>query len=338
MDELTAKSEVLAAVEELVEKGLVARTWGNISCRIDSKRFAITPSGIGYDRLGPESIVVVDINTLEHSGNVEPSSEKRIHASAYELDSNANFVIHTHQTYASAVSVSGFEKLSATEGELNILGGKISKAKYGLPGTRKLNENVKSELHKGSSAILMEKHGALLTGTDRELAFKRAVTLEEVCKRAVVDIQFPNLTKAISSSRKDEHMPAYHGNFYNAYKEFNNIVQLNSPLIESIMDNTSKLEPMLDDFAQMIGNDSKVCSTPEDAVKAIKGRNCVFLKGVGAICCSSSEDDCKALLTLVHKNSLAYLNAKENGNVDTISWLDRKIMRFIYTNKYSKKK
>jgi L-fuculose-phosphate aldolase len=102
-----AKSEVLKACEELVARGLVARTWGNVSCRVDETCFVVTPSGVGYERLEPGCIVEVDINTLAHKGDIKPSSEKGIHADAYRVNAATNFVIHTHQTYATCLSVAG---------------------------------------------------------------------------------------------------------------------------------------------------------------------------------------------------------------------------------------
>lgn len=74
------------------------------------------------------------------------------------------------------------------------------------------------------------------------------------------------------------------------------------------------------------------------AVRAIRGRNCVCVRGIGAVCCIADEDDCSALLALVEKNALAWLHAAETGSVPTLSWLDKKLMRFVYTTKYSKKK
>lgn len=91
MLEQQAKEEVILAGNELAARGLVARTWGNVSCRIDENNFAITPSGIAYERLTPENIVVVDVHTLEHKGDVKPSSEKGIHAAAYRLDPRRQF-------------------------------------------------------------------------------------------------------------------------------------------------------------------------------------------------------------------------------------------------------
>ena len=79
MDVLTAKKLVIEAGERLVETGLIARTWGNVSCRVDDKTFVITPSGKPYIGLTPDDIVEVAINTLEWGGNVKPSSEKGPH-------------------------------------------------------------------------------------------------------------------------------------------------------------------------------------------------------------------------------------------------------------------
>lgn len=76
MDILQAKKEVIAAGLRLVEKGLIARTWGNVSCRVDENSFVITPSGKPYEGLTPDDIVEVKIDTLSYEGNVKPSSER----------------------------------------------------------------------------------------------------------------------------------------------------------------------------------------------------------------------------------------------------------------------
>ena len=101
MDILQAKKEVIAAGLRLVEKGLIARTWGNVSCRVDENSFVITPSGKPYEGLTPDDIVEVKIDTLSYEGNVKPSSEKGVHAEVYKAHPEAGFVIHTHQKFAS---------------------------------------------------------------------------------------------------------------------------------------------------------------------------------------------------------------------------------------------
>ena len=96
MDILQAKQIVIAAGKKLVETGLIARTWGNVSCRIDSQSFVITPSGKAYETLTPDDIVLVRAADLSYDGDVKPSSEKGIHAQCYLLRPECNFVIHTH--------------------------------------------------------------------------------------------------------------------------------------------------------------------------------------------------------------------------------------------------
>ncbi len=181
MDVLTAKKLVIEAGERLVEKGLIARTWGNVSCRVDDKTFVITPSGKPYIGLTPDDIVEVAINTLEWGGNVKPSSEKGIHAEVYKQFPKANFVIHTHQKVASAVSAlsSGIDKVTGEAAKL--IGDRIHMGGYGLPGTKKLRKGVTNALKLSSSkAVIMAHHGALCFGKDSEEAFEVASSLETV--------------------------------------------------------------------------------------------------------------------------------------------------------------
>ena len=182
MDVLTAKKLVIEAGERLVETGLIARTWGNVSCRVDDKTFVITPSGKPYIGLTPDDIVEVAINTLEWGGNVKPSSEKGIHAEVYKQFPDANFVIHTHQKIASAVSAlsNGIEKVTGEAA--NLIGSIIHLGGYGLPGTKKLKKGVTNALKLGpSKAVIMAHHGALCFGKDSEEAFEVASSLENVC-------------------------------------------------------------------------------------------------------------------------------------------------------------
>ena len=182
MDVLTAKKLVIEAGERLVETGLIARPWGNVSCRVDDKTFVITPSGKPYIGLEPDDIVEVAINTLEWGGNVKPSSEKGIHASCYELRPETNFVIHTHQKNASVVSTLGLDINNIAGEDAEILGTDVPCASYGLPGQPKLREGVIGALERSESkAVIMKHHGAVCLGTDYDDAFKVANEVEKVC-------------------------------------------------------------------------------------------------------------------------------------------------------------
>ena len=181
-----AKAAVVKAGRELVKEGLIQRTWGNVSCRISDEEFVITPSGRDYLSLTPEDIVTVRIDDLSYEGEIKPSSEKGIHAMCYQLRGNVNFVIHTHQTYASLIGLAGSD-VNGIEGEdAEILGDNVPVAAYGLPGTGKLRAGVvEAILRSDSKAALMLHHGALCMGTDYDDAFKVANTLEKVCKEHI---------------------------------------------------------------------------------------------------------------------------------------------------------
>jgi len=172
-----AQTMVLEACKTLLKKELVARTWGNISARISENEMLITPSGLAYETLGPEDLVLVKIDDLSYDGNIKPSSEKGIHAECYKRYSSAGFVIHTHQPFASALS-------------LNEDGFKFAPcAAYGLPGTKKLLRNVINVLDDNPSfkAFLLNRHGALVIGDSYGEAFEIAENLESQCKHTFLD-------------------------------------------------------------------------------------------------------------------------------------------------------
>ncbi len=187
MDILEAKNIVIKAGHELLKAGLIVRTWGNISCRINEKQFVITPSGMAYDSLTPDDIVLVNIADLSYDGDVKPSSEKGIHASCYELRPDINFVIHTHQKNASVVSTLGLDINNITGEAAEIIGTDVPCATYGLPGQPKLRQGVIGAITRSTSkAAIMKHHGAVCLGVDYEDAFKVATTLEDVCEQFLI--------------------------------------------------------------------------------------------------------------------------------------------------------
>ena len=183
MDIQAAKELVIKAGKEVVASGLIARTWGNISCRINDKQFVITPSGRAYEDLTPDEIVLVNIEDLAYDGDVKPSSEKGIHAEAYKLRPEVNFVIHTHQMQASVVSALGFDINAVSEKSAAVIGDNVPLASYGLPGTGKLRAGVVAAIKRSDSkAVIMAHHGALCMGESYEDAFAVAAELETVCE------------------------------------------------------------------------------------------------------------------------------------------------------------
>ncbi|MDD6275205.1 MAG: class II aldolase/adducin family protein [Clostridia bacterium] len=179
-----ARALVVEAGNKLVEKGLIARTWGNVSARISDSKFVITPSGRAYETLTPADMVVVNIKDCSHEGDAKPSSEKGIHADAYKLHPEVNFVIHTHQVNASVYGAAGKPLDSIPEEYRELLGDYVPVADYGMPSTDTLRNAVRTAYSEnlGSKAVLMKHHGTVCLGESFDEAFEVASELEKVCQ------------------------------------------------------------------------------------------------------------------------------------------------------------
>lgn len=178
-----AKKLVIEAGLKLKNEGLIVRTWGNISARISDTQFVITPSGKAYENLSPDDIVVVNIKKCTYEGDIKPSSECGIHADVYAMRPEVDFVVHTHQTYASVVSILG-EEIELSEDEKKFLGEKIPCAVYGMSSSDPLRKQVKKALKKypGCKSMLLRNHGVLCMGEDFDNAFEISACLEQVCR------------------------------------------------------------------------------------------------------------------------------------------------------------
>jgi len=183
-----AKQIVIEAGKKLIESGLIARTWGNVSARISDTQFAITPSGLPYETLTPDQIVVVNIEDNTYEGDIKPSSEKKMHSAIYKLRPDVNFMIHTHQMAASAISTTG-KLVDVPADYVSVLGSKVPTADYGLSSTQTLTDNVAKvvEDYPDCKAFLMMSHGTLCLGKDFDEAFDVAAALEETSKKIIAD-------------------------------------------------------------------------------------------------------------------------------------------------------
>lgn len=179
MKEQELRKQIIDACLYLQKTGLIARTWGNVSARLNDKEFIITPSGLAYELTKPEDLVIVNIDdcSYDKTGR-KPSSEKLVHASAYKTRKDVNFIVHTHQFYASAIG--------AKEEDVVLKNGSIIPCcKYGLPSTKSLQVNCEKAFndYKDANAFLMAKHGAICFGKNEKDALKNAENLEKECKK-----------------------------------------------------------------------------------------------------------------------------------------------------------
>lgn len=228
-----AKKLIIKAGLELCEKKLIARTWGNISARISDTEFVITPSGIPYDKVNDNNLVVVKIEDCSWSGDVKPSGEKKMHAAIYKNRSDVNFILHTHQNYATAISVDGKDKDF------------VPVAKYGLPSTGKLVKNIEKAVlaNKDKNAVLMARHGVVVYTKNYEDAFKTALDLEEKSKKLFIDVAEAKTKKQEAKPYLDDYaqMFGYSKNPVEEDKEAVELIKFKNSLAASYQ---RKLKPM----------------------------------------------------------------------------------------------
>jgi L-fuculose-phosphate aldolase len=196
MEEAEARVQLRDAGLKLLEEGLVARTWGNVSIRLDDERFVIRPSGRDYHDVTPDDMVVVNYHTYTYEGTIKPSSEGKVHAELFRTRNDINAVIHTHQTNASVVAAARREVPPILDDQVQILGPTVRIADYALPSTKKMVK-VCVKAMKGRYAALMANHGALCAGATMDDAFVACVVLEKACK-AFIEAEFLGGAKSIN--------------------------------------------------------------------------------------------------------------------------------------------
>jgi len=196
MEVTEAKTLVCRAGKRLLKEGLVARTWGNISIRIDGEYMIITPSGRPYEALTSDDMVTMNYRTHKYEGSIKPSSEFKLHAAIYRSRKNINAVIHTHQMNASTVAAARREVPPILDDQAQILGPSVRVAEYALPNTKKITRGTVKAL-KGRNAALMANHGAVCIGRSLDEAFVACQVLEKACK-AFIEAEFLGGAKSIN--------------------------------------------------------------------------------------------------------------------------------------------
>jgi len=209
MEITKAKQLVIKAGRELSESGLIARTWGNVSCRVDENTFVITASGRNYMTLTEDEVIPVKMVDLSYEGDIKPSSEKKVHRAVYLLRPEADFIIHTHQDNASAVSAAGIDVISFGD-RYEGIGREVICAEYGLPGTDRLCRNTARAVEDScGNAVIMKHHGTVCWGRDYEQAFTAARSLEDACGAYLERMGVPSGAVKKFASYKKPYLRAY---------------------------------------------------------------------------------------------------------------------------------
>ena len=198
------KEKVFRANLDLVKHGLVIFTWGNVSA-IDraSGLVVIKPSGVSYETMRAEDMVVVDLDGNVVEGDLRPSSDTPTHLVLYKAFPEIGGVVHTHSTYATAWAQAGLDipNIGTTHADYfhdDIPCTRNMKKSEVFGEYEKETGNVIVERFKGMNpndtpAVLVKNHGPFTWGTDADNAVHNAVVLEQVAKMGFVSLTL-NLT------------------------------------------------------------------------------------------------------------------------------------------------
>lgn len=184
-EEVARVREVVARLHaELPRWELVVWTAGNVSQRLTTADLlVIKPSGVTYDELTPESMVVCDLDGNLVDGDHAPSSDTAAHAYVYKHMPNVGGVVHTHSTYATAWAARGEEIPCVLTMMADEFGGPIPVGPFALIGDDSIGRGIVETLRGSRSrAVLMRNHGPFTIGRDAKDAVKAAVMVEEVAR------------------------------------------------------------------------------------------------------------------------------------------------------------
>jgi L-ribulose-5-phosphate 4-epimerase len=219
------KQEVLEANLDLVKNGLVILTWGNVSA-IDRETglVVIKPSGVSYDDMKAEDMVVVDLDGNIVEGDLRPSSDTPTHLSIYRNFPEVGGVVHTHSTYATAWAQAGLSipNIGTTHADTfhqavpctDEMSKEQIEAAYEAATGDVIAEAFEGMNPMHTPAVLVKHHGPFTWGKSAANAVYNAVVLEEVARMASITVALnPNVE--MNKDLIEKHYERKHG--ANAY-------------------------------------------------------------------------------------------------------------------------
>ncbi|MEU9981857.1 L-ribulose-5-phosphate 4-epimerase [Streptomyces sp. NPDC050856] len=177
--------------QDLVRYRLVVWTAGNVSARVPGEDLmVIKPSGVAYDELAPDNMILCDLDGNVVEGEYAPSSDTAAHAYVYRHMPEVGGVVHTHSTYASAWAARGEAVPCVLTAMADEFGAEIPVGPFALIGDDSIGRGIVETLrgHR-SPAVLMKSHGVFTIGKDARAAVKAAVMCEDVARTVHISRQ-----------------------------------------------------------------------------------------------------------------------------------------------------
>jgi L-ribulose-5-phosphate 4-epimerase len=191
------RREVCALHAELTRYQLVVWTAGNVSARVPGQDLlVIKPSGVSYDELTPENMVVCDLDGRVVEGERSPSSDTEAQAYVYRHLPEVGGVVHTHSTYATAWAARAEPIPCVLTMVADEFGGDVPVGPFAVIGDDSIGRGIVDTLtgHR-SPAVLMRRHGVFTIGKDAKAAVKAAVMCEDVARTVLLAQQLGDVTR-----------------------------------------------------------------------------------------------------------------------------------------------
>jgi L-fuculose-phosphate aldolase len=200
------REQLVHFARQMITTGLVRGTSGNLSTREPgADTCLITPSGVDYDALRPEEVVLVDLSGQPVSAGLKPSVDTPIHVAIYRARPDAGGCIHTHSPYAAAFSTVGREIPPLITESAGYLGGAVRVLEYVPPAKPDTGDSVAAGLRR-DRAVLLPNHGVIAVGENLKKAFGAAMAVEESANVAYIAMQLgsPSLVPDAEVTRMHE--------------------------------------------------------------------------------------------------------------------------------------
>ena len=176
----SAKNLIVETAQQLTVKGYLMATGGNLSVRIAGQSaMAITPSNYDYMKMIPEDICVLDFELDVLEGQLKPSVESGMHSAIYQVRPDVNAIVHTHQVYASTLTLIRTPIPALFDEQARFLGRSVNIIPYAPSGTGMLANTISKHVRDHNNAYMMQNHGALVFGHDMERAVHNVEILEK---------------------------------------------------------------------------------------------------------------------------------------------------------------
>lgn len=186
------KEELMQLHLELPKNNLVVWTGGNVSARDpETGLVAIKPSGVRYEQLRPEHMVVLDLEGNIIEGDFKPSSDTYSHLYIYKHRPDVGGIVHTHSRYATAFAAVGRPIPVVLTAMADEFGGEIPCAGFSLIGDESIGKLVVESIG-NSPAVLLKNHGVFTIGKTAEAAVKAAIMTEDVAASVLLSLQLGN--------------------------------------------------------------------------------------------------------------------------------------------------